>query len=85
VRNKFASRPAAALQPPSAPPSAAAVAWCLQLGIDAAVLQQWGAGMAVVPHPESKQLVRHMGVAPDLLICLLLFFTSSRHGWSAAP
>jgi hypothetical protein len=58
VRNKFSSRPQAALQPPSQQPSAAAADWCGQLGIDAAVLQQWGAGMATVPHPETKQLVR---------------------------
>ncbi|KAF6262532.1 hypothetical protein COO60DRAFT_1699247 [Scenedesmus sp. NREL 46B-D3] len=57
VRNKFSSRPQAALQPPSQPPSAAAAAWCGGLGIGSAVLQQWGAGMAAVPHPETKQLV----------------------------
>jgi hypothetical protein len=57
VRNKFSSRPQAALQPPSARPSDAAVWWCEGVGIAPAVLQQWGAGMAMVPHPETKQLV----------------------------
>jgi hypothetical protein len=57
MRNKFSSRPKAALQPPSAPLSEAAAWWCEHLGIAPAVLQQWGAGMAMVPHPETKQLV----------------------------
>lgn len=57
LRNRFTSRRAAqALVGPSSNTlSEEAAAWIRRLGVHPDVLQSWGAGMAVVQHPDLKQ------------------------------
>jgi hypothetical protein len=60
LRNAFNPRNAsAALVGPSQPVSPAALRWCSQLGIAAATLHHWQAGMTVLPHPNTQQQVSH--------------------------
>lgn len=74
LRNAFrSSTPAAALVAPSRRPAPAAVTWCEELGINEATLQEWGAGMAVVPHPQPGQQVCCGGSTP-----------TAHHSWPPA-